>query len=484
MEKEERNMKKKIVEIIVLMLVATSVVSATNILVKENNNRILDNEPYEPTLFDWWCVDQKQTTQDGYGITLIPPETNAQSFTPTKDKLTAVALYLFKAGSPEDPVHITVSIRDNLTGQDLAIKTIDTSSTSINKATWVLFDFDDITITPDTQYYIVCSGDGGDATNAYCWLFTSNDAYSSGEAWHKATAGSYWVKWPSGPTNPKDFCFKTYFRKPIDISSMLKTNENMAPVNYGVDVPVWEKGDSWTINYYRTEFRYNGSTLWFKHYHNCSLIFTVSDDSGANYTVKITTKNNEGRIIIDSYQLKYTKLTKFNAELIMRKTDLGQLSQTYQWKGPVFWLIGGTLPFPAQFQLGGTVSSIPANVFLPFPFSAGDSGTLPAFHGEAEEKCVLYWGLITLINNPSAPYNQGTLPYHCEMANITVPEGNYNAYNVSIDIPIGVHGHYSNWEYYVPEKGYVIKQHISQTDGGGRLQYNIEAELVSTTYTP
>ena len=113
-------MRKKIVGIVILMLLTTAVVSATNIDIKENNKGMIISEPFEPTPFDWWNVDQKQTTQDGYGITLIPPESNAQSFTPTKNKLTAIAVYLFAAGAPPDSVHITFSIRDNLTGADLA----------------------------------------------------------------------------------------------------------------------------------------------------------------------------------------------------------------------------------------------------------------------------------------------------------------------------------------------------------------------------
>jgi len=220
-------MRNKIVGIVILMLVTTTVVSAT----QGDVTKTIEAKPSgdvslwktnlgassEPALFDWWCVDQKQTVHDRQGITLIPPETNAQSFTPTKEKLTAVSLYLFKHDTPPDPVHITVSIRDNLTGLDLATKTIDTSVVTIqNKATWVLFDFDDITITPESTYFIVCSGDGGDATNAYCWLFSYNDTYTRGEAWNKATTGSSWVQW----SGLEDFCFKTYFRKPLDVGSV------------------------------------------------------------------------------------------------------------------------------------------------------------------------------------------------------------------------------------------------------------------------
>ncbi len=190
------------------------------------NNKI---ETYQPVDFNWgmfnWGVDQKQTKTDRYGITLYPPDTNAQSFTPTKDKLTAVSLYIFRFGAPPEPVQITVSIRDNLSGSDLATKTIDTSVVKINKSTWVLFDFEDIPVTPGNKYYIVCQGTAGNPTNAYCWLYSFNDTYPRGDAWYKANEGSSWIQWPNGPQSPKDFCFKTYFRKPLDIPVPNQSNE-------------------------------------------------------------------------------------------------------------------------------------------------------------------------------------------------------------------------------------------------------------------
>jgi hypothetical protein len=224
-------MKKQIVGIVVLMLVATTVVSATNINVKKDilttasrdvaycNNKIVS---YEPASFDWG-VDQKQTHQDGYGMILIPPFTCAQSFTPTKDKLTAVSLYIFKGGTPPNSVQITVSIRDNLTGSDLAIKTIDTSVVTIDKYKWVLFDFEDISVTPGSTYFIVCSGSAGDLTNDYCWFFSGNDTYTRGEAWYKQSNNATWITLKQAGFG-EDFCFKTYFRKPLG-GAVTKNNE-------------------------------------------------------------------------------------------------------------------------------------------------------------------------------------------------------------------------------------------------------------------
>ena len=222
--KGRKIMKKKIIGIVVLMLLATTVVSATNVNIKEIKNKIVNDEPYEPTLFDWLCVDQKQTHQDTYGIELRPPFTCAQSFTPTKDKLTAVSLYIFKHDIPPDSVHITVSIRDNLTGLDLATKTVNTSVVTI-KYTWVLFDFEDISITPGNTYFIVCSGDAGDEPNVYCWFFSDNDTYTRGEAWYKVNQIANWTTLIQAGWGA-DFCFKTYFRKPLD-KSVAINNENL-----------------------------------------------------------------------------------------------------------------------------------------------------------------------------------------------------------------------------------------------------------------
>jgi hypothetical protein len=223
---EERNMKHKFVGIVVFMLVATAVVSATNINVKKDIYTVASGDVLPKLPGFNWGVDQKQTWTDNYGMILMPPSSFAQSFTPTKDKLTAVSIAMFKYGTPPEPVHITVSIRDNLTGLDLVNKTIDTSVVTIgNKAKWVLFDFEDISITPETKYYIICSGNAGNVTNGYCWLFSDNDTYTRGEAWYKPTETENWITLEQAGYGA-DFCFKTYFRKPLDISSVPQTVPN------------------------------------------------------------------------------------------------------------------------------------------------------------------------------------------------------------------------------------------------------------------
>ena len=215
-------MRNKIIGIVVLMLVATTVVSATNI----NVNETYQTKSILPGLN--YGVDQKQDWLDGYGLSLNPPYAQAQSFTPTKNTLTAVSLALFKYGTPSEPVEITVLIRESLTGSNLATKTIDTSVVTISKARWVLFDFEDISVTPGSKYFIICSGNGGNDTNAYCWGYTTErDKYANGDAWGKDNETSNWYMYMGNALEPDDFCFKTYYKKPIS------SNENLInPVFY------------------------------------------------------------------------------------------------------------------------------------------------------------------------------------------------------------------------------------------------------------
>lgn len=219
----EETMKKKIVGIIILMFLTTSVVSAATVPMKQiRPPDVSVNLLPEPVLFDWG-VDQEQTENCGHGIALTAPWTYAQSFTPTKEKLTAVRLHIFKYGTPPT-AHLTVSIRDNLTQGNLATKTIDMSKVTIDiSGKWVLFDFEDISVTPGGQYFIVCSGDIGNDTNAYCWFYNNEDTYSGGEAWIKPDDSSPWSNFTHGGFNPDDFCFKTYFKKPLDISASTRS---------------------------------------------------------------------------------------------------------------------------------------------------------------------------------------------------------------------------------------------------------------------
>ena len=259
------------------------------------------------------------------------------------------------------------------------------------------------------------------------------------------------------------------------------TKENQPPVN----VPVWKVGDSWTYNerYINHYYTANG-TLWYLVYHNCTSTYTVTDATGDNYTVKRTSTNNEGRVTLGSVHVKFTKFTRFISELTLRKTDLALVRDSSKEKGPVFLLLFNKVPIPAQYtDAWDFIYSIP-DVSLPFPLTEGAYGTIPNASFTGHEKFSLYWGLIPLLNIPEIYGYLGEQNYTCEIANITVPAGTYDAYNVS---RLGMYdlGQSSVWTYYAPEVGWMAKQIMNiDADPSGNPGSIAEVELVSTTYTP
>jgi len=263
----------------------------------------------------------------------------------------------------------------------------------------------------------------------------------------------------------------------------INVKEKTQTASSGVDVPVWAKGDSWTYNeqYLNHGYTENG-TLWMLWYHNCTSTYTVTDTTGDNYTVKMTSTDNEGRLTWGTMRLKFTPLTKLTGEFKLRKTDLAYVSDSYTEKGFVFTLIWFNIPFPAQFSdIWGSSYTPPAIVF-PFPLTAGTNGTLANYSWAGHEKISLYWGLIKMFDGDLSGYS-GEQNYTCEMANITVPARTYDAYNVSAEsTPYG--GYSSSWSYYAPEAGWFVKQYIYNEDKNGKPGWIFKCELVSTTYAP
>ena len=78
-----------------------------------------------------------------------------------------------------------------------------------------MFDFPDITVAPETTYYIVCSINGGDANESYLWFFDIENKYDRGMAWFSGDSGETWFDLEDIPEFPQmDFCFITYWQKP------------------------------------------------------------------------------------------------------------------------------------------------------------------------------------------------------------------------------------------------------------------------------
>ena len=88
----------------------------------------------------------------------------------------------FKDNAPSG-LKITVSIRDALDGDDLAVKIVNADLIKKNsKETWLMFDFTDITVISEKTYYILCSINGGVSDESILWYFNINNQYDRGGA--------------------------------------------------------------------------------------------------------------------------------------------------------------------------------------------------------------------------------------------------------------------------------------------------------------
>ena len=210
-------MNRKILGILVMtLLIGTAM---TTIAVNENNYNFSESRSFKPVdVPDSWLegADQYQTDDYRYGMVIAPDFHVAQEFKPTKEDLTAVALYFFNLEAPSD-VDITVIIRDSLDGVDLTTITINADDKNMKPDGWVMFDFDDITIIPEETYYIVCYASDGVINFCYCWLFDVNNKYDRGIAWSSEFGGP-WIDLEDPGWDPEfvelDLCFITYFQEP------------------------------------------------------------------------------------------------------------------------------------------------------------------------------------------------------------------------------------------------------------------------------
>lgn len=137
----------------------------------------------------------------------------AQQFTPSKDYLTRVFLYLHVHHVHSDPEElnesVVIHIREKLDGDNLATSVVHTKdfvkSHTPNQNYCVEFDFPDIYVTPNKPLFIVCSSNG-DNELYLGWYIDMDGTYNAGSAWY-FMFNSYWDEMEEA-----DFCFDTYGR--------------------------------------------------------------------------------------------------------------------------------------------------------------------------------------------------------------------------------------------------------------------------------
>jgi|GEM_PF-864643 len=140
----------------------------------------------------------------------------AQSFIPTTTSIDQVNIWALSLTGSE--VSLTISLRDNLMGDDLVsiskiIPALDMSK-KIPEG-WTSFDFGGVDVIPSETYYIVCSHE--DETSSSVWFYADpdypgypnpdDDPYPDGQAYISKNGGASWVP---HTFYADDFCFVTY----------------------------------------------------------------------------------------------------------------------------------------------------------------------------------------------------------------------------------------------------------------------------------
>jgi hypothetical protein len=124
----------------------------------------------------------------------------AQSFTPQKNFLTRIYLYVERYGQP-NAFHL--AIRKDLYSANLTTVSLSYSKIPSNNLAWVEFNFNDIPVVAGEQYYMIMSTKLKSNT-VYGIGTGSNNPYPDGDFWMSMN----WYEWEKGWDD--DLCFKTY----------------------------------------------------------------------------------------------------------------------------------------------------------------------------------------------------------------------------------------------------------------------------------
>ena len=130
----------------------------------------------------------------------------AQNFTPSVSTITKVCLYARVFGTPE--FDLTVELRED-GPQGTLLDSVSFSPGEVPSSwTWLEVDFSDVTVQPDTDYFIVCppAPSGVTTSFGYEWGYAFGNQYDDGSFWFTRDGGGLWRDLPT----MYEFCFKTY----------------------------------------------------------------------------------------------------------------------------------------------------------------------------------------------------------------------------------------------------------------------------------
>ena len=274
----------------------------------------------------------------------------------------------------------------------------------------------------------------------------------------------------------------------IPISAINKEyTYNKNPQSLGIDVPVWEIGDSWTYNIEVYQATSPNITDDMVAIIGGEITFEVMDDTGDTYKLEGTMKPIKGKVDLPgNIDFRTTRLSLYKAEIELQKTNLAILNHDWLMKGFVHLTVGPIpLPILLQMQAHRYTEFNPALGLLPFPLNDGDSGTFGSFIVTEQSKISMFWGLIPVSQDDDIEWSLHECEYACNFESITVPAGTFDVYTVEAEYHWGYEGDDTFYSYYAEDVGNVVKLFLNIDFGETQVTYySMEMELVSTTYEP
>ena len=273
----------------------------------------------------------------------------------------------------------------------------------------------------------------------------------------------------------------------IPISALNKIYEiEPEPISNEADVPTWEVGDTWTYDTHNYIAASPNVTDAMVVNVNGELILEVVDDTGDTYKLTGTMTPMNGIVDLPgNLDLRITRISSYNSNLEIQKTDLSLINHEFTMKGICLFTLGPIpLPIPIQMQYYRSTEFDPIWEILPFPLYDGKTGEYENCTMTIEWDVSMFWGLIPIDSGIDYDGWVGDGPYTCEEDTITVEAGTFDVFNVSGYVDFGEAGHDYYYTNYAEDVGNIAKGIYNIDADNGNTMFLIELELIETTYTP
>jgi hypothetical protein len=279
--------------------------------------------------------DQYQKIDDSHLFNISDFQILAQSFKPTMKYLSRVELKIHQ-GFYSSNTDLIVSVKEEVDGKDLThikIKYQDINTSNNNSSYWFEFDFPDISLTINDEYFIIARIAYNDLYFGYAWATCMNsdiiDHYPNGSMWINNLNEDFgWME------TDQDACFITYGYddntsipdlecegsllweevKPGEIMSGNFDIKNIGDLNSKLDWEIYEYPNwgEWSFNPVEGYGINGDETINVK----VTVVTPNDEDSYFSGLIKIKNKNNDNDRDVITVTITTSKIRNLNINFI------------------------------------------------------------------------------------------------------------------------------------------------------------------------